>query len=52
MTLTPGFAWDANVNFLPKHINAAILIVGSTYFWTTTVSNTNQTTDVAPEYSI
>ncbi len=51
MTLTPGFAWDANVNFLPKHINATIPIVGSTYFWTTTVNNTNQATDVASGYS-
>ena len=51
-TLIPGFVWDANVSFLPKHINATIQIVGSTYFWTTTVNNTNQTIDVASEYSI
>ena len=51
MTLTPGFAWDANVNFLPKHINATIQIVGSTYFWTTTVNNTNQAIDVESDYS-
>ena len=50
-TSIPGFAWTAKRIFLPRHLPVSETVVLNMYLWAITVNNTNQTIDVASEYS-